>query len=178
MRYIPYLVAFAVLCFAHGHAKADASAPLSPNTLLNWLKIIDDDLYQLLHAVDQRGCFFAVKRDKDGDILFCHYNHKLVDTPHLRMLEITNPANNQRIMTPSSTKPSPKPVEIVYSSSKKIGQVKVEKVVPVLYAKGRMVTLTEHQLPAIHIVYKDTNDKGKVDILFDEVIEFPADASN
>ena len=157
-------------------SSASSQEPLRPDSLLNWLKIIKLEGYDLISACDQNGFYFAVKVDADGDILFADYEH--TRDP----LNRRNPRGFSRSVTDEdgkelfdwdSKKRSPESKEVEYSSEKRLGPAKVSRSVTVAYSTGRIYPLIDRSSKRIRIRYLEELDEGKSKVLFDHWIVMP-----
>ena len=54
---------------------------LVPDSLLNWLRIIETKGFKLIYASDDDGRFTAISVDSDGDLLIAHHTEKTNDKP-------------------------------------------------------------------------------------------------
>ena len=68
---IALLVLFAVSASTHRGETGD----IKPDSLENWLQIIELSDFRTLVAVDVNGHFFAIKKNEDGDILVASHQH-------------------------------------------------------------------------------------------------------
>jgi hypothetical protein len=138
MRYAFTLVAIIATTAVTRSVAEEPKAPLSPDTMLHWLQIIDSDEYRLLQAVDQNGYYFAVKQDKDGDIVFCDYWYgpEKEKTGKSFELVVSNLKKEDLYDWDSKKSPATPTATISYTSSKKRGAVTLRSSVTIAYPRG------------------------------------------
>ena len=61
------------------HALAQDHKNLVPDSLLNWLRIIEMKGFTLIYASDDDGQFTAISVDSDGDLLIANHTEKASD---------------------------------------------------------------------------------------------------
>ncbi len=156
-----------------------ASEPLYPDSLLNWLRIIDSDDLTLLCASNQHGFYFAVKLDSDGDIVFCHFNHsnEPIDNPRQFSLVVRD-ADGNDLHDIDSNKRSPSTVKIEYSEDSHFGPIKTSSSATIAYSRGVTYPLRTHNHKVIRICYVEILRDGTKKILFDQVMHLPQARDN
>ena len=152
-----------------------AQESLIPVSLLNWLRILDDDDYRLLAAVDQNDFYFSVRVDSDGDILFATQDNLIVSrrNPRSFTLEITDLDGNDLHDT-KSKKENPKEREIVYPTRSKTGVVQTNKSTTLSYPAGVIYPLIQHETEWIRVRYIENVQDGKTIELFSQIVTLPA----
>ena len=172
MRYISLLLLIVTLPTGVSFGQES----LKPDSLLNWLKIIDLQDHKLISASDENGFFFAVKLDPDGDVLFANYEHsdgtRLEKNPRSFSLRIAN-ENDEDLYDSDSDKRSPDSRQIEYSAEKRVGVVKESGSVTVAYSLGTIYPLNSRSEKRIKIQYKEKLDDDRTELLFEQWIEIP-----
>ena len=158
----------------HKSDTSTASDPLSPDSLLNWLRIIDLKNFKLLHAADYNGTFFAVKIDGDGDILFCRYEHS-GDRDRGKdargfILSVVDLQGNE-LHHFDSKKRSPPSKKITYTKNLQLGPIQTKSSVTIAYLAGTIYPLRKHDVPKVRVRYFETMENGRKKVLFDQRIQ-------
>ncbi len=164
VRFIP-LMLLAVLSTSTVTAAQDA--PLKPDSLLNWLRIIDVPNTRLLFAADTNGFYFAVKVDADRDILFCNFEHppRNPATERSFSLEVLD-TKGRSLHDFDDKKESPDTVILKYEFESPPGYVTVA------YSRGFVFPLRKHDDPEVIVSYVETTG-GKDRVLLSQRIQLP-----
>ena len=151
-----------------------AQEPLLPFPLLNWLRILDDDDYRLLSAVDQTNFYFSVRVDSDGDILFSTQDNLIVSrrNPRSFTLKITDLDGND-LHDSKSKKSNPKAIEIAHTAHSKTGVVETSESKTISYPAGVIYPLVQHESGRIRVRYIENVEGGKTTELFNQIITLP-----
>ena len=144
---------------------------LWPDSLLNWLRIIDIEGYKLLQAVDQNGYYFAVKQDADGDVVFCQYRHtsEVVASTDSVVLRVSTLKGEDLFDWGSKKMLALSSAKIEYSTQVQVGPVSGCSSVTVAYLRGICYPLIEHRVAEVRVSY--TRGGEESEILFDQVVE-------
>lgn len=153
-----------------------AGEPIRPDSLLNWLRLIELKEYKLLHASDENSHYFAVKVDADGDVLFCNLEHDgdLGGKPRGYSLRIED-ENGHDLHDNNSKKQSPETIVVEFPLKGGGGTSTFR------YLRGRIYPLQEPRTRKIRVTYRtfrvaekdeDVNDDMER-LIFDRVIELP-----
>lgn len=161
MKKLQFLVCLVILaCHAQSVIGQNTMHPFS---LLNWLKILDDDDYKLISAVDQNNFYFSVRVDAEGDILFASQDNLIVSRarPRSLTLRITDLEGNE-LRDLNSRKPSPIAKEIVYSDNSTVS-----------HSAGTLYPLIDHTNDSIRVQFIETLEDNRSIELFNQVVKLP-----
>ena len=150
-------------------SNVSASEPLYPNSLLNWLRIIDSDEFDLVLATDQHGYYFAIKRDSDGDVLFCKFDHSNKDNIRESSWSVRGP-NGETVLDTDSAKKSPDGITITYKNASG-GVVRT-----IIYDAGLLFPIRKHEHKGVRIIFSGHLMNGSKKVLFDEFVLLPQHA--
>jgi len=150
------------------------SEPLYPDSLLNWLRIIESNDFTLLSASSQHGYYLAVKMDANGGILFCDYEHssRSRNNPRNFSLAIRDAEGND-LHDFDSKKKSPDAVDITYPKSSRVSLGRTSSSVTIAYSAGVLYPLRKHNHTAVRIQYIETLKDGTMKMLFDQLVPLP-----
>ena len=173
MRTILFFLLIVVIPFHALHGQDEA---LKPDSLLNWLRIIDLEGYETLSAYNQNGYYFSVRVDADGDVLFAYYEHS-TDPKNQRnsrsfSTRITD-EKGKNLYDGNSNKKNPKATEIEYSTKKNVGPIKVANSITVAFTRGSIYPLKNHTAKRLKVQYIEKLDEGQKRILLDQWIVMP-----
>ena len=150
--------------------------PKPPDTLFNWLNIIDLKDYRLLSAIDQNGYFFAVKLDADRDIVFCHFENsdstaRPNDGGSYRVSIEDLDGKNQ--IDHGERKQFPPSFEVTFTGESKVGPLKISQAISVIYLTGRAYRLKNRNIDRVRVRFLEELP-GKAEVaLFDQIVEVP-----
>ena len=171
MRYI----FLALLMVSLSTSSSFGQESLQPDSLLNWLKIIDSEGFKLISACDQNGFYFAVKSDADGDIVFAKYEHEEnpnATNPRSFSLQIKD-ENGEDLLDWDSKKKNPDSKEITYSGKKQIGPAKLYKSITITYSLGSIYPLKNRSGKGFKIQYAEKLGEDRTNVLFEQWIAKP-----
>lgn len=162
------ITALIVLAFAHiAAAQSPVEAgPLRPDCLANWLRIIEVPDFRLIAAFDQKGHYFAIKQDADGDLLFCKHEYRLDGDRNPRSFDLTvTDAKGDNLLHARTSKRNPESVKIMY-------QGKADGVTyAILYPAGTILPLREHKLQQVGVRYAELLDDGSQKVYLEQTIQ-------
>lgn len=169
-RLIPLMLLAVVTASSNSLAGAP---PLRPDTLLNWLRIIDIPNARLIYAADTNGYYFAVKVDQDGDILFCEYGHAVENRADVRSFSLdVLDSDGESLHDLDCRKKSPDTVEIEYRKESALAPADTYSSTTVAYSRGTVIPLRRHGDSAVVIKYVDTTGEKRV-VLLSQRIALP-----
>lgn len=98
-------------------AVAADPTPLRPDSLLNWLRIIELDGNRLIYATETDESFFAVSRDREGDLFVAHYAKVALPENAKRKVSVTDPTTGKSVADYSRDKVNLKSATATYGAS-------------------------------------------------------------
>lgn len=156
-----------------GYAPAE-DEPLQPDTLMNWLRIIELSDTKLLYAGDVNEYYFAVKIDKEGDLLFCKHEHG--PQPERNPREFATKVlaeDGSPLESAAPFKQPPKSIELTYRSSSKFGPLATSSSVSIAYSRGVFLQLPKHKEKFVVVRFQEIVD-GKPVTLLEQRIQMPS----
>jgi hypothetical protein len=132
---------------------------------------------RLVYAGDVDGYYFAVKIDKDGDLLFCDYDHDKAARNNSRAFSIdVFDSKGKSLHDISSKKKSPDSAEITYRREAAVGPLATSSKVTVAYPRGVLLPLKRRDEPVVTVEYVETTG-GKRRVLLSQRIPMPKKAA-
>ena len=166
------LKSLSVLLVCLACATAQAQDPIVPDSLLNWLRLIEQDDFQTLNAADQNGFYFAVKIDEDGDILFASHEHRENAKSERLFSTRVQTLEGDELFDSDSKKRNPESIKVTYKSELR-GIVKVRSSITVAYSPGMIYPLKKRDQKSIRVQYVEDLGDNKKNVLFNHVVILP-----
>lgn len=127
MKSVAFLVCMIFLLSAP--ATAQEQKELFPDTLLNWLRIIETDGFSVIYANDEDGEYTAISVDNDGDLLIATHDHNTKDNDgdsavnkKERRFRIVDVQTGDNLWDKSSKKETPDSAKITYKGNNGIAK--------------------------------------------------------
>jgi hypothetical protein len=123
------------------YRNATAQEEVVPDSLLNWLRIVQSDGYRLVYAADKEGHFYAFYVDQDGDLLIanhCHDKNLAIDGSAFR---VSDPESDRDLHDLTSKKEGPDYKRITYTIRSAAGSSTKEISMTTVYPTGILYPL-------------------------------------
>lgn len=166
MKAVSILFAVLLLLFTQSSSVV-AEDHLFPDSLLNWLRIIQCDGFRLVHASDRNGHYFAIYVDKDGDLLIAEDCYDVAQRGKTYDYRVVDTETNKGLHDPSSPKDSPD----AWPDYKKVTySFKDGSSITNIYPTGYLYPLVKGDRKEVRVkIIAETGDRKQ--ILLDEVIQ-------